>query len=66
MKIARCLSCLGRKTIVALGNMQKTCPHCLGVGYLEQPDKVAQETMDKPKRTRKKKIVEPVLQCLVN
>lgn len=69
MRIAQCLACRGTKKIVALGNMQKSCHYCNGIGYLEEPDKELKVTlgdvMDVIKRKpRKKKIVnETILQC---
>jgi hypothetical protein len=61
---SRCLSCFGRKTLLSLGNMQKTCPYCFGLGYIKEENKeLVTELAEvmKPKRRRKK--IEPVLQC---
>jgi len=65
---ARCLSCLGRKTLLSLGNMQKTCPYCFGLGYIKEENKELvtslAEVLEKPKRGRKRKVFsEKVLQC---
>lgn len=68
MKIAQCLSCYGRKTIVSLGNMQKSCPYCLGIGYLQQPEKelavtVSDVVVNNTACAKKKKTdVQPILQ----
>jgi RecJ-like exonuclease len=33
--VVRCFECAGKKYIIGLGLMRKTCPICNGVGYIE-------------------------------
>lgn len=35
--ICRCNRCEGKKTVMALGNLQKDCPDCGATGYVEKP-----------------------------
>jgi hypothetical protein len=70
MRISQCLACLGTKRIVALGNIQKSCHYCHGIGYLEEPEKDLKVTLGdimdiaKRKPKQKKKVVnETILQC---
>ncbi len=70
--LIRCDSCLGLKRIKGLGNIEKDCPSCRGIGWISGADKELEtelsEKMDivkpKAKRGRKKKIVnnEEILQ----
>lgn len=32
--LSRCTSCHGRKRIVGLGNIEKECPVCKGIGWV--------------------------------
>lgn len=38
MTIVRCECCLGKKTIVGLGNIARKCPGCKGMGYRQCDD----------------------------
>ncbi len=35
--IKRCDSCQGKKTIKGLGNIEKECPSCQGIGWIAAP-----------------------------
>jgi len=35
MNIERCINCEGRKMIIGMGNIEKKCEACDGVGYKE-------------------------------
>lgn len=54
--VTRCEGCQGRKKIKALGNIEKDCPNCRGIGWLDNGDKSLEkelsERMDiaKPKK----------------
>lgn len=39
MSFVRCLLCNGKKTIVGLGMLEKECPTCYGVGYVDSKPK---------------------------
>lgn len=43
--ITRCPKCTGKKIIMGLGSMIKTCPECDGVGHVKVTDKVEKDTM---------------------
>lgn len=62
-----CDSCKGKKKMVGFGNLQKDCGACRGIGWIDIPDDDLKVTlgdvMKNPKRGRKKKVIENVLQC---
>lgn len=64
-----CDNCKGRKQVIGLGNIQKDCPSCRGIGWVELPDNDLKVTLadvmdTNKKRGRKKKINhEEILQC---
>ena len=52
MMLNRCDCCHGKKTVVALGNIKKTCAKCAGVGYVKIETKVADDVKVKRKYTK--------------
>lgn len=60
MKLERCVCCLGRKTLIGLGNILVKCNQCKGIGYVDAPkmdDSVDDEPAAKPvKRVRSKPV----------
>ena len=50
MILNRCDSCCGKKTVVGLGNIKKTCAKCAGVGYVKIETKVADDVKVKRKK----------------
>ena len=49
MSFTRCTLCNGKKRIMGLGMIEKECPECKGVGYINLVEKAP------VKRVRKKK-----------
>lgn len=60
MMLNRCDCCHGKKTVVALGNIKKTCAKCAGVGYVKIETKVADDVKVKRARARFVEVVEKV------
>jgi len=57
----RCDICQGKKQILSLGNLQKDCYECHGIGWL-QPDE--DEPIVKPKKKKKPKFKDDeILHC---
>ena len=50
MILNRCDCCCGKKTVVGLGNIKKTCTKCVGVGYVKIDTKVADDVKAKRKK----------------
>lgn len=52
-----CDSCQGKKKLLALGNIMKTCTYCGGVGYTDDPSEhefdCHDDKMDLPKPKKK-------------
>ena len=40
MTTTRCETCVGKKTILGLGGLVKSCPKCNGVGHVKIEDNV--------------------------
>ena len=60
--IMRCQVCMGKKKIRGLGMIEKTCPECLGIGWVSMPEPIAEKVKNiiapnvtLKKRGRKKK-----------
>lgn len=40
MSLERCERCRGTKRVVGMGNIEKKCPECNGVGWIEKKAEV--------------------------
>ena len=47
----RCSICRGSKKIKGLGNMEKECPECKGIGFVSDAPKVVVETVEVAKES---------------
>lgn len=45
MSVVRCFECAGKKYIIGIGLLRKTCPICDGVGFVEHSE---------PKKSKRK------------
>ena len=45
--LKRCECCGGKKTIIGLGMIVKSCPVCLGIGYNHEDEIKTDEKIDK-------------------
>lgn len=71
--LTRCDSCMGKKRIKGLGNIEKDCDACRGIGWIEVPDYALETALSneltkpivtiKKKRGRKPKDDTTILQC---
>lgn len=60
--LLRCECCQGKKKIIGLGNIEKICPLCSGIGWIAKPKEITKEEIEvlslskePKKRGRKKK-----------
>lgn len=42
MTTTRCETCVGKKTILALGGLVKECPNCKGIGHVKVEEELKQ------------------------
>jgi hypothetical protein len=65
--VIRCDCCQGRKQIKGLGNMEKDCPACRGIGWIDGKDKDLEqdlmEVMKPKKKPGRKPKLENTVQC---
>jgi phage FluMu protein Com len=59
--LVRCARCNGGKKIMGMGMLQKPCPDCSAIGWIEvkpiEPESAANEAViEEPKTTKKKEI----------
>lgn len=52
----RCPGCEGRKTVIGMGFIAKTCVECDGVGWVSKIDEPHVEPEFKPKKIRTKSV----------
>lgn len=59
MALTRCDCCHGRKTLIGLGNIIKSCARCLGFGYVKIGE-VVEKLSETVKQSRKRKVKDEV------
>lgn len=49
MSFVRCATCNGKKSVMGLGMLEKECPTCYGVGYIDPAPKEVKKAASKKK-----------------
>lgn len=52
--LSRCTSCHGRKRVIGLGNIEKECPGCKGIGWVTVVDVVTPSVTPPTKVNRRR------------
>ncbi len=50
--LIQCGTCNGRKILRGLGNIEKKCEQCNGVGWVTKEDPIIEEPVKKPRKKK--------------